>query len=178
MVEWFTEDALLPLIMGGFLTIALFGLFVHSSEKVMLIAALAVAALTASIYTIEQMVVTDKEKAHALVFDGVQAGMRNDHEFILSLFKQDQKNMINAAQSLLADTHFDNIRVVGFKEFENQYEDDPQTGRVSFVVFGSGRHRGMTGPFNMQIDLDLEMVGDQWKVTGYKYSDPRGNYRP
>ena len=178
MIEWFTEDALLPTIMGGFLTLCLFGLFVYSSEKKMLMAALLVGLITASIATIERYIVTDKELAYALVYDGARAGRSNDTEAMLSFIKKDQTEKTARARNLLADTQFENIRVVGFKGFENNVDDDPQTGSVRFVVFGSGRHRSMSGPFNFEIELDLEKVDGQWKVTDFKYSDPRANLSP
>ena len=178
MIEWFTEDALLPTILGGFMTLSLFGLFVYSSEKKMLMAALVVGLVTASIAAIERYVVTDKELAYALVYDGARAGRRNDAEAMLSFIKQDQTDKIETARRLLEVTEFANIRVVGFKGFENNADGDPQTGLIRFVVFGSGRHRSMSGPFNLEFALDLEKVDGQWKVTDYEYSDPRESLRP
>jgi len=173
MIEWFTEDALLPTIMGGFLAICMFGLYFYSGEKIMLMIALVVTVLTVGIATIERMVVTDKEKAYALLYDGARAGTRNDDAYLISLIKSDQTESINKAKKLLEAITFDNVRVLGVKGFEASEGDDPQTASISFVAFGSGRYRSNAGPFQRQVTLELEKVNDQWKVTGFDHSDPR-----
>ncbi len=177
MIEWFTEDALLPTIMGGFLAICLFGLYFYSSEKVMLMIALVVTAGTVGIATIERMVVTDKEKAHAMLYDAARAGTRNDDAYLVGLIKSDKVDAINRAKQELEDITFENVRVVGVKEFAQIEGSDPKTATISFVVFGSGRRRSIAGPFQREVSLDLEMVNDQWKVTGFSHSDPRAGTR-
>lgn len=173
MVEWFTEDALVPAILGGFLAICMFGFYFYSSEKVMLFIALAITAATAAIVTIERMVVTEKEKAYAMIYDAARAGNRNDDAYLIRLIKSDKENIIRDATAELERIHFDNVRVVGVKSYEASESDAPTTATISFVVFGSGRRGSISGPFNVEVTLQLEMVNDQWKVTGYNYSNPR-----
>ena len=173
MIEWFTEDALLPTVMGGFLAICMFGLYFYSSEKIMLWVALLVTVFTVGIATIERMVVTDKEKAHAMLYDAARAGSRNDDAYLIGLIKSDKTETIGRAQGLLDDITFENVRVVGIKSFEPAEGDAPQTASISFVVFGSGRYRSNAGPFQREVELELEMVNDQWKVIGFSHSDPR-----
>lgn len=180
MTEWFTEDALLPTIMGGFLAICLFGLYFYSSEKVMLWIALAVTAGTVGIATIERMVVTEKEQAYALIYDGARAGNRNDDAYLIGLIKPDKAEEISRAQAMLDNIHFENVRVVGVKSYqagETAKIGDPKTATISFVTFGSGRYHSNTGPFNVEVTLELEMVNDQWKVIGFTTSNPRAGYQ-
>jgi hypothetical protein len=177
MIEWFTEDALLPTIMGGFLAICMFGLYFYSSEKIMLMFALAVTAFTVGIATIERMVVTDKEKAHAMVYEAARAGCRNDDAYLIGLIKPDKVEKIAEAKRILDDITFENVRVVGVKNFESNDGSDPKTATINFVVFGSGRYRSNAGPFQREVELDLEMVDDQWKVTGFSQSNPRAGAR-
>ena len=173
MVEWFTEDALLPTIMGGFLAICMFGLYFYSSEKIMLWIALLVTVFTVGIATIERMVVTDKEKAHTMLYDAARAGSRNDDAYLISLIKSDKAEIIARAKGLLEDITFENVKVVGVKGFKQAEGDAPKTASINFVVFGSGRYRSNAGPFQREVRLELEMVNDQWKVIGFSHSDPR-----
>ena len=177
MIEWFTEDALLPTILGGFLAICMFGLYFYSSEKTMLLIALVVTALTIGIATIERMVVTEKEMAYALLYNGARAGNRNDDEYLISLIKSDKSDIIKKARGMLEDINFDNVRVAGVKSYEAAEGGEPRTATISFVTFGSGRYRSNSGPFQREVTLELEMVNDQWKVTGFNHSDPRSGYK-
>ena len=176
MIEWFTEDALLPTVMGGFLAICMFGLYFYSSEKIMLWIALLVTVFTVGIATIERMVVTDKEKAHTMLYDAARAGSRNDDAYLISLIKSDKAEIIGRAQGLLDDITFENVRVVGVKGFEQAEGDAPKTASINFVVFGSGRYRSTSGPFQREVKLELEMVSDQWKVIGFSQSNPRAGF--
>lgn len=173
MIEWFTEDALLPTIMGGFLAICMFGLYFYSSEKIMLWIALLVTVFTVGIATIERMVVTDKEKAHTMLYDAARAGSRNDDAYLISLIKSDKAEIIARAKGLLEDITFENVKVVGVKGFKQAEGDAPKTASINFVVFGSGRYRSNAGPFQREVKLELEMINDQWKVIGFSHSDPR-----
>lgn len=176
MTEWFTEDALLPTIMGGFLAICMFGLYIYSSEKVMLWIALLVTVLTVGIATIERMLVTDKEKAIAMIYDGARAGTRNDDPYLLTFIKSDKTDIIRKAETVLKKVEFENVRVVGVKSYAASEAAEPKTSTINFVTFGSGRYGSNSGPFNVEVSLDLEMVNGQWKITDFTTSNPRAGY--
>lgn len=173
MIEWFTEDALQPIIGGGFLAICLLGLAVYSGEKVMYIAALTVAALVTAIGVIESAIVTDRELALELIYSGARSANANDDPKIIALVHPDQQQSIDRLTTELSKTNFENLRILGVKSFENQPEANPQTASIDFVIAGSGSHRGYSGPFHLEVKLDLQKVGDQWKVTDFSYSNPR-----
>lgn len=173
MIEWFTEDALTPIIGGGFLAISLLGLAVYSGEKVMYLAALTVAALVAAIGVIEASIVTDRELALDLIYAGASAANANDDPKIIALVHPDQKQSIDRLTDELGKTNFENLHIVGVKNFENQADADPQTASISFVIVGSGTHRRYSGPFHLEVQLKLQKVDDQWKVTDFNYSNPR-----
>lgn len=172
-MEWFTEDALQPIIGGGFLAICLLGLAIHSGEKVMYIAALVVTALVVAIGVIEASIVTDRELALELIYSGADAANANDDPKIIALVHPDQKQSIERLTHELGRTTFENLRIVGVKGFENQPDANPQTGVINFVIVGSGTHQGYSGPFHLEVELKLQKVGDQWKVIEFGYSDPR-----
>lgn len=176
MIEWFTEDALLPTIMGGFLAICMFGLYFYSGEKIMLWIALLVTVLTVGVATIERMVVTDKEKAYAMIYDGARAGTRNDDAYLLTFIKPDKTEIIRKAEEVLKKVEFDNVRVVGVKSYTAGGTADPKTSTINFVTFGSGRYGSNSGPFKVEVSLDLEMVNDQWKITDFSTSNPHAGY--
>ena len=173
MIEWFTEDALQPIIGGGFLAICLFGLAVYSGEKLMYIAALSVVAIVAAIGIIESSIVTDRERAMDLIYSGASAATANDEAKLVSLMHSDETALIERLKNELSKTKFENLRVVGVKSFENQVDAQPQTASIKFVILGSGTHKGYSGPFNLEIQLDLQKVADDWKVVGYGYTNPR-----
>lgn len=177
MIEWFTEDALQPIIGGGFLAICLFGLAVYSGEKVMYFAALAVAALVAAIGVIEASIVTDRELAMDMIYSGARAANANDDPKIISLVHPAEKQSIDRLTKELGRTTFENLRIVGVKSFENQTDADPQTASINFVIVGSGTHQRYSGPFHLEVELKLQKVGDQWKVTHFDYSNPRSGTR-
>jgi hypothetical protein len=177
MIEWFTEDALQPIIGGGFLAICLFGLAVYSGEKFMYIAALSVAGIVASIGVIESVIVTDRELALEMIYSGARAAQANDDAAVIALVHPDKQPEIRRLTEELERTEFENIRILGVKNFENNSEQNPQTGQINFVIAGSGTHRGYTGPFHLEIELGLEKVGDQWKVVNFTYFNPRSGLR-
>ena len=139
----------------------------------MLWIALLVTVFTVGIATIERMVVTDKEKAHTMLYDAARAGSRNDDAYLISLIKSDKAEIIARAKRLLEDITFENVKVVGVKGFKQAEGDAPKTASINFVVFGSGRYRSNAGPFQREVKLELEMINDQWKVIGFSHSDPR-----
>jgi hypothetical protein len=173
MIEWFTEDALQPIIGGGFLAICLLGLAIYSGEKIMYIGALTVAALVVAIGVIEASIVTDREAAMAMIYSGARAANANDDPKIIALVHPDQTQAIERLTSQLAKTSFENLRIVGVKSFQNQADAEPQTASINFVILGSGTHRRYSGPFHLEVELKLQKVGDQWKVTDFSYSNPR-----
>ena len=173
MIEWFTEDALQPIIGGGFLAICLFGLAVYSGEKLMYLAALAVVAIVAAIGIIESSIVTDRERAMDMIYSGVRSANANEDAEIVALVHADEEQLINRLAKELSNTTFENIRVVGVKAFENQVDAKPQTASIKFVILGSGTHKGYSGPFHLEVKLELQKVGDDWKVVGYGYTNPR-----
>ena len=174
MIEWFTEDALQPIIGGGFLAICLLGLAIYSGEKVMYIAALTIAALVVAIGVIESVIVTDRELALEMIYSGASAANANDDPKIIALVHPDKKQSIDRLTAELGKTTFEDLRIVGVKSFKNQPDADPHTASINFVILGSGRHRGYSGPFHLEVELQLQKVDDQWKVTDFSYSNPRG----
>ena len=76
MIEWFTEDALQPIIVGGFLAVCLLGLAVYSGEKLMYIGALVVASIVVAIGVTEALIVTDREEVMELIYSGSRGGKR------------------------------------------------------------------------------------------------------
>ncbi len=173
MIHWFTEDALQPIIGGGFLALCLFGLAVYSGEKIMYLAALAVVAIVAVIGVIESSIVTDRELALEMIYSGARAANANDDPKIVALMHPDQRALIDRLRAELDRTTFENLRVVGVKSFENQPDATPQTASINFVILGSGAHRGISGPFHLEVSLKLQKVADQWKVIRYNYANPR-----
>lgn len=173
MIQWFTEDALQPIIGGGFLAICLFALAVYSSEKMMYLAALVVAGIVAAIGVIESSIVTDRELALEMIYSGARAANENDDQKIIALVHPDKLQSIRRLTEELGRTEFENIRIVGVKGFENQADADPQTGSVNFVIVGSGTHRRYTGPFHLEVELKIQKLDGQWKVTDFTYRNPR-----
>ena len=173
MIEWFTEDALLPIIGGGFFAICLFGLAVYSGEKLMYMAALLVVTLVAAIGIIESSIVTDRERAMDLIYSGAHAANANEDSKIVALVHANEEQLIARLTKELSDTTFENIRIVGVKAFENHADAQPQTASINFVILGSGTHKGYSGPFHLEVELKLQKVADDWKVVGYSYSNPR-----
>ncbi len=173
MIEWFTEDALQPIIGGGFLAICLLGLAIHSGEKIMYMAALFVATLVVAIGVIESSIVTDRELALEMIYSGADAANANDDPKIIALVHPDHQQSIDRLTHELGRTTFEDLRIVGVKGFENQPDADPQTASINFVIVGSGTHQGYSGPFHIEVELKLEKVGDQWKVIDFSYSNPR-----
>lgn len=173
MIQWFTEDALQPIIGGGFLAICLLGLAVYSGEKIMYLAAIAVAGIVTLIGVIESSIVTDREQALAMIYSGARAANANDDEKIIALVHPDKTQSIARLTQELGRTQFENLRIVGVKGFEIQSDAQPQTGTINFVILGSGTHRGYSGPFHLEVKLSLEKLDGEWKVTDFSYSNPR-----
>lgn len=173
MIQWFTEDALQPIIGGGFLAICLLGLAVYSGEKIMYLAAIAVAGIVTLIGVIESSIVTDREQALAMIYSGARAANSNDDEKIIALVHPDKTQSIARLTQELGRTQFENLRIVGVKGFEIQSDAQPQTGTINFVILGSGTHRGYSGPFHLEVKLSLEKLDGEWKVTDFSYANPR-----
>lgn len=178
MIQWFTEEALVPTLLGGFLAFGFFFLFFYSGEKVMLLIALIVSAVTASIAIIERNIVTDREKAVTMIYDAGRAATRNDFEFLFGLIRSDLTDQEQRARQILRNVEFENVRIVGIKEYEPVEGATPARAVIRFVVFGSGRKGANAGPFNREVKLTLEMVNDQWKIVDFDQYDPRSSLSP
>lgn len=176
MIEWFTEDSTLPMVAGTILTIVFFGFWVMSRESIMAKLAIAIALISASIVTIESLVVTDREELSEIVMQLAPMAKNKDIAGILSHVDPNNERLMADIRSKLDKAHFDSCHIFGFKDFA---QDESGASDITFVASARGSYQGYRGFTQQEIKLRFERNPQgEWKITRGEHYDPRAGIRP
>jgi hypothetical protein len=176
MISWFTENSLIPLVTGTFLVLAFLGLAISAREKMMLYAAMIIAALTAGIVITETLVVTDREAVTEIVYSLAQSVEANDMESVLSHVSPDREDAKERIRNEMPKYTFDSVRVIGIADFSSTTTVEPKTADIDFAVMARGRAKahGQGGHVQRRVQLKFQKGADgQWRMIDYSHSNPR-----
>lgn len=176
MTIWFTENALVPLIVGSCLTFIFLGLAFSFRDRAMFYIGLILLALTAGVTITERLIVTDQETVQQIVRELAVAAEKNDVNAILSHVSQKAQDTRNRIKSTMPRYTIHRCRIVGFKDFTESENADPPRAVIEFVAIAQGTGKMGSGTFNPLVTLTFEKESDgKWRVIDYAYSDPRSN---
>ena len=179
MLSWFTEDATLPFISGIVLAVVFFLLFVSSRNKVMLYLAVGIALLAGGIFACEQMIVTDREKVVAVVYDLATQVQNNSVQGVVKHLSPKKQKTIDRANGEMGSYEFSLCKLSGRPDFDDD-ESNPNIKKVSFVVNFRASSAQMKGKIPGQTKVTLTFEKDaagEWKVIDYSHENPRANVR-
>jgi ketosteroid isomerase-like protein len=176
MLEWFTENSFFPACLGILLAVCFLGMWVASSEKLMLKLGLIFVLVTVLTVVTEILIVTDRESVENALYD-MASGMReNDFDRVFAYLNDE--DLVRRAKGELRDAtcHGCNITAVNSIEVENGGEQ----AVADFVAFAKASNKQFNSPVPIQrrIKLDLKKDGNgRWRVMEFETSNPRDTLR-
>ena len=177
MTYWLTEDAFVPMLIGIFMATVLLLMAWSARNKIVFIAALLVAALTAGIVLTEAAIVTDRETATDLVYELAKHVRANDADAIARHISPQSPEISKRMREQMERFEVLSCSISGVTNFsiaDGSAADKKAT--IEFVAWGQGKQRrgGLQGPANPRVKLWLQKESDEsWKITDYDVSDPR-----
>ncbi len=177
MIEWFTEDSFVPMVVGGMLTLAFLGLAFYFYDRTMLLVAIVIAILTTLTVVIEKTIVTDKEQLTAEVKNLASAVQRNDLAEVLRYVSDSREDVKSRIQAEMPLYQFKSCRVLKVIDFE--IESDRRRAKIVFVVFATGTHPSYgTRNAHRRVTLMFEKTpNEQWKFYDYDHEAATQGYR-
>ena len=172
MTHWLTEDAFVPMLTGMFVASVLLLMAWSARNKIVMLVALAVAAVTATIVVTEAIIVTDRENVTDLVYELAGHVRVNDVEAIASHISPQATEISDRMRGQMSRFDVEACSIVGVNDFSS----DGQRATIDFVAWGQGSQRqgGLGGAANPRVVLELAKQPDEsWKIVGYSISDPR-----
>ncbi len=172
MTHWLTEDAFVPMLVGIFMATTLLLMAWSARNKIVLFAALFVAAATAGIVVTEAAIVTDRETVTDLIYELAGHVRANDANAIGRYISPDVPAVTKRMRSAMERFEVQSCSITGVTDFSTM--GDKAT--IDFVAWGQGKQRrgGLESPANPKVKLDLRKQPDgAWKIIGYDVSDPR-----
>ena len=177
MIEWFTEDSFVPMVVGGLLTLAFLGLAFYFYDRTMLLVAIVIAILTTLTVVVEKMIVTDKEQLTAVVKNLATAVERNEIAQVLRYVSDSREDVKARIQAEMPQYQFKSCRILKVVDFE--IESNRRRAKIVFVAFATGSHPSYgTGNAHRRVTLMFEKdPNEQWKFYDYSHEAATAGYR-
>ena len=176
MTTWFTENSTFPMITGAMIVVALLGLAFFAREKIMLYAALVVAALVAGTVVCEKIIVTDREEIVDCVYELANAVQSNDKAAVVAFVSRNRQDTIDRVNAEMPRYDFDSCRINGTNYFKPG-PDGLGTAEICFVVSVKVRLNPNPDPVWAQRKIILhfeKQLDGKWRIIDYSHHDPRG----
>jgi len=148
-----------------------------------LYAALAVAAVTASVSIIETSIVTDREEVAAVLYDIESTVSANAFEQTIAYLSEQQPATIARARQTLDGVVCEQCTIIGIESIEVDSDARPRSATADFVVYAKVRRKNMIfPPGTIRVELQLEDTGNgndesRWQIVDYQLTDPRTGRR-
>ena len=172
MAHWLTEDAFVPMLVGIFMATILLLMAWSARNKIVLFAALFIAAATAGIVVTEAAIVTDRETVTDMIYELAGHVRENDADAIATYISPDVPELAKKMRSEMERYEIESCSISGITDFSAK----GSTATIDFVAWAQGKQRrgGLKGPANPKVKLDLSKQSDEsWKIIDYHVSDPR-----
>jgi hypothetical protein len=178
MLTWFTEDSLVPLILGSFLTLSFLGLAIAHYSRAMLGLGLVVALLTVTIVGIEAWVVTEREALENLVRRLASAVEKHNVDEIVAAISDRNAAVQSRARQEMQNYRIESCRLLDFTDFNLDDSQEPVTAKISFVVVARGADLyGNRGTAHERVTLFFEKELGGWKIIDYRHQYARAGGR-
>ena len=175
-MSWITENPFwiysTGILLGIFLSVG----FYVSRNKSFLWGIGLIIALMLGAFTIEQVVVTDREEVQVLTHQLARDVRNNDMQAILQKIPASQRETREAIKRLMPYCEFTLCRVTQAPKFRVLTKTEAE---VEFPVWVSAKDsRHGSGSSKVEIKLVLEKKGNRWMVMDYGYRLPgQSEYR-
>ena len=177
MLNWFTEEPLIPLVTGVLLFIVFAIFAVMSRERVMVYCLAVIALVTIAIVTCEALIVTEKEQLTEEVYQLAFAVQRNDVERVVASVDPNLPDVIKRVQAEMPRYRFDTCRLMGITDYKSTGQN-PDSAEIEFTVtfrlqMGDDP-TALTGQRRVRLNFRKDSNG-KWKITDYMHEDPRSH---
>jgi hypothetical protein len=179
MISWFTESALVPMIVGTFLALAFLGLAISFRDRIMLFLAMVIATLTAGTVITETLIVTDRESIVEIVSELARMVENNNMAGVLSHVSQQRDDCKQKIRLEMPRCQFRTCRITGINRFSSSKSAIP-TAEIEFVAIATGKHMSHgLGTVQRAVWLKFEKNSTgKWEMIDYDHWDPRAELKP
>lgn len=178
MLTWFTEDSMLPLILGSILALAFLGLAIAHYSRAMFGLAMFVGLLTATIVGIESWVITEREELQAIVRRLAIAVEKHDVEQIVAAISDEQPTKQASARQEMLNYRIETCRLLDFTDFKLDDAQKPVKAEITFVVVARGADQyGDRGAAHERVTLFFQKEQNGWKIVDYNHQNARAGGR-
>ena len=174
-MTWLTEDPLIPLLTGAFLTVAFLAFAMASRERSMWLLSAVCLIGTISIGVIETVIVTEREEATEMVYQLAFRVQQNDVDGVVRACHPDFPENANRVKAEMPRYDFSTCRMTGVTEFEKLSQDPGRCKivfNVAFRVAVGGAPEKLAGQRRVRLTLQRDGRND-WKITDYEHWNPR-----
>ena len=175
MTYWLTEDAFIPMLTGIFVASVLLLMAWSARNKIVMLLALSVAAVTAVIVVTEMSIVTDRETVTDMIYELARHVQKNDVEAITKHISPQVPEVADRMRGRFEQYKVEACSIIGINEFFSEGDN----AMIDFVAWGQGGQRrgGMEGAANPRVVLKLRKHEDgNWKIIDYSVSNPRSGF--
>ena len=172
MIEWFTYNSTVPMVMGTIMTIIMLAFWIMSRESVMAFIALGVFLLTVGTVACENFIVTPREEVEDTVYLLSTLAQRNDWNAALNYISESKKDVFERARSETNLWECSSCRILGIKDYLQHSETSAQITFVAHVEVHMKDHPGDNFA-QVEFTIDFEKEEGQWRIMNYSHSDPR-----
>ena len=132
MTHWLTEDAFVPMLIGIFTATVLLLMAWSARNKIVLFAALFIAAATAGIVATEAAVVTDRETVTDLIYELAGHVRANDADAIARYISPDAPELTKKMRSQMERYEVESCSITGVTDFS----EAGGKATIDFVAWG------------------------------------------
>ncbi len=168
----------IPIVVAGIVLEAILAVvLVRTGRGVILWAMVGVLAVALGGITLEQMVVTEKERVEQTLEAVVAAVKANDREAVIRQIDPNDANTINLIDSTMRRVEFTDAKITGLDITINRLTSPPTAHAHVIGYVGFEERSGLVqfGRRLINLDVVLGKQADRWVILEHKLKDdPRG----
>jgi len=169
-MTWITENPFWLCTTGILLGVFFFVLFVHTQNRRFLLLTIAAGIFTIGSFTVEQLIVTDREAINSLIYKLARNVKENDVQAILDSLAPENTEVRGQVNQLMPACEFRICRVTQRPTVMYIRKSDAE---IQFPVFAQV-HQSPYGAGTSKVDvkLQLEKREGRWLIKDYGYRLP------
>jgi hypothetical protein len=172
----------LLILLGGLLIVSiLIAVGLQTGSSRLLVAGIAVAAVTAGLLVVERAIETEREQVERTLREIAASVQRGNLDELLSYAHSSAIDVRRQAESEFHHFQIEEVRITQFWETEVETEPAPERAVASFNVSVKGGQvagEGIgVGRVWRHVIVTLEKEQGQWKVVSYEHNEPHPQRR-
>jgi len=179
-VYYLTENPTLVLASGGLILLMLAVGFYHTRNARVLLAMVAVFLLTAGLWLVEWLVVTDSEAIRHVLRQVANAVVRGDAAGVRSHLAGDADELSAAVDVVLAQFDIQSIHFTGEMKIRLDRRVQPPSAVAQFGCLVNGQALAADIPYRVyrtRLQVQLTHDGDVWQISHADQIEPRRGRR-